>query len=399
MLECHGFSSRTFMRAVLAVCFLASALGLPASSALARRGDAVRPVGAEASGAAIAGEMGTHNGDAELLRNLEERLERQREDNQATQQALAALQARLREAEHTRRDDPAIYGLSTLVVLLLGTIAALLWRLAKLQKQRTWAREAHELSEFVSRPLKTSPLTSPSAPFSDATVSGVKSLATAPREPGSTTVPAAAPRVRRELTAEEVIDLEQQADFFIALGQEESAIDLLMGHVRSSGGTSPMPYLKLLEIYRRRSDGDAYERIRERFNRRFNGQAPAWEVDSREGRALESYAAVVTRLQAAWQAPAQVVDLLSSLLFRRDSSEQPFELPAYEELLFLYAIARDVLEHAVNPDGVDLLLPLGGEEEPSAIVHAEVSRAPDAWLEAPAVDLELDLDARARSTR
>jgi hypothetical protein len=160
-----------------------------------------------------------------------------------------------------------------------------------------------------------------------------------------------------------------------------------------------MPYLKLLEIYRRRSDGDAYERIRERFNRRFNGQAPAWEVDPREGRALDSYAAVVTRLQATWQAPAQVVDLLSSLLFRRDSSEQPFELPAYEELLFLYAIARDVLEHAVNPDGVDLLLPLGGEEEPSAIVHAEVSRAPDAWLEAPAVDLELDLDARARSTR
>ena len=58
----------------------------------------------------------------------------------------------------------------------------------------------------------------------------------------------------RELSVEELIDLEQQADFFVVLGQDEAAIDLLMEHVRSSGGASPMPYLKLLEIYRRRGD-------------------------------------------------------------------------------------------------------------------------------------------------
>ena len=37
---------------------------------------------------------------------------------------------------------------------------------------------------------------------------------------------------------DELIDLEQQAEFFLVLGEEESAIDLLMSHLRSSGGTS-----------------------------------------------------------------------------------------------------------------------------------------------------------------
>src|SRR5205814_1379472 len=156
--------------------------------------------------------------------------------------------------------------------------------------------------------------------------------ASAVREAAQTTVPAAA-RVQRELSADELIDLEQQADFFVALGQEDAAIDLLMGHVRSSGGTSPMPYMKLLEIYRRRSDGDAYERIRERFDRRFNARAPAWESDPRKARALESYPAIVERLTAAWPTPTQAIDLLQSLLFRRDSSDETFELPAYDALL------------------------------------------------------------------
>src|SRR6185369_12997803 len=70
----------------------------------------------------------------------------------------------------------------------------------------------------------------------------------------------------RPVSAEELIDLEQQAEFFVVLGQDEAAIDLLVGHLRDSGGTSPLPYLKLLEIYRRRGERESYERTRERFN-------------------------------------------------------------------------------------------------------------------------------------
>ena len=45
------------------------------------------------------------------------------------------------------------------------------------------------------------------------------------------------------------MDLEQQVDFFMVLGQQEAAVDLLVGHIRNTGGTSPVAYLKLLEIY------------------------------------------------------------------------------------------------------------------------------------------------------
>ena len=180
----------------------------------------------------------------------------------------------------------------------------------------------------------------------------------------------------RELSVEELIDLEQQADFFVVLGQDEAAIDLLMGHVRSSGGASPMPYLKLLEIYRRRGERDAYERIRERFNRRFNAYAPDWEVDPREGRALEDYSAVMGRLQAAWPEPLQAMGLLEALLFTRDSSDQAFDLPAFGELLFLYSQARDLAERQAERSGVDLLLPLATSKEPSVVEAARHSPSP-----------------------
>src|SRR6185295_12814544 len=96
----------------------------------------------------------------------------------------------------------------------------------------------------------------------------------------------------RELSVEELLDLEQQADFFIALGQEDAAVDLLMSHLRSAGGQSPLPYTKLLEIYKRQGDRSAYERTRARFNRRFNAYAPDWEPGPAGGRALEDYAPV-----------------------------------------------------------------------------------------------------------
>ena len=82
------------------------------------------------------------------------------------------------------------------------------------------------------------------------------------------------------------------------LGQDDAAIDLLMGHIRSSGGTSPLPYLKLLEIYRRQGDRESYERTRERFNHRFNAYAPDWDSDLQHGRSLDEYPGVMQRLQA-----------------------------------------------------------------------------------------------------
>ncbi len=184
----------------------------------------------------------------------------------------------------------------------------------------------------------------------------------------------------RELSIEELIDLEQQAEFFVVLGQDEAAIDLLMGHVRSDGGTSALPYLKLLEIYKRRGGREAYERIRDRFNRRFNAYAPEWDADLQQGRALVDYPDIAGQLQQLWPQPEPTMQALDALLFRRNETDTTFELPAYRELLFLYSVARDLAEHgAAGPDGeVDLLLPLGEAALSGPISHPmEVTRPLD----------------------
>ncbi len=162
----------------------------------------------------------------------------------------------------------------------------------------------------------------------------------------------------RDVSIEELIDLEQQAEFFIVLGQDDAAVDLLVDYLRSTGGGSPMPYLKLLEIYRRRGDREAYERTRARFNHRFNAYAPDWDSGDVDGRLLEDYPAIVGRLQQAWGSPIDAMAELESLLFRKSRGEL-FDMPAYRDVLFLYAMARDLMDREpVDTGTVDVLLPI-----------------------------------------
>ncbi|MDP9045186.1 MAG: hypothetical protein M3O01_10330, partial [Pseudomonadota bacterium] len=201
------------------------------------------------------------------------------------------------------------------------------------------------------------------------------------------------PEPPRELSVEELIDLEQQAEFFVVLGQDDAAIELLMNHVRSDGGISPLPYLKLLEIYRRLGDRDAYHRIRERFNRRFNAYAPDWESDLQQGRTLLDYPDTLARLQGLWSAPGRVMETLDASLFRRNHTDETFDLPAYRELLFLYSVARDLAEHdGVAPTArVDVLLPLGDlGEEPIARLSATTQ--PGDFQTSDMMTLPVDLD-------
>ena len=174
----------------------------------------------------------------------------------------------------------------------------------------------------------------------------------------------------RDVSIEELIDLEQQAEFFVVLGQDDAAIDLLSEHLRSTGGGSPLPYLKLLEIHHRRDEREAYERIRGRFNHRFNAYAPEWGLDLGHGRSLDDYGGVLPRLQQVWTRPLDAMAELEALLFRKSRGEL-FDLPAYREVLFLYSLARDLLDREAADTGhVDLLLPIadGGEFSSTAPV-------------------------------
>jgi hypothetical protein len=346
------------------------------------------------------------------MKDMEAEVARLRADSKAQTDALVELRKQLAQ-DRSRGGEPG-WLMPTLMALagLLGATALWLWWKLKQQQQvRVMQRDAwyerapassiapsvhsaqdadaddsdlrgttpSRIPSTLPPPVVSKPKPPPapqSAPsMFDTKAGGLDSMISPPTMPAHTmvTLPSAGVRIDddeavRAVSVDEQIDLEQQADFFIALGHDESAIDLLMAHLRSTGGGTPLPFLKLLEIHRRRGDRDAYERTRVRFNQRFNSVAPDWQADPKAGRTLEDYPLVVGRIQAAWPTPLDAMAELEALLFRRGAGSEMFELPAYQEVLFLYQTARDLHQQSQPEAGsdVDVLLPITTDMAPLA---------------------------------
>jgi hypothetical protein len=334
--------------------------------------------------------------EQDRLKAMETALLKLRSDSQATQKLLTDMQLRVRAAEASRYANPLVYLLLALCLALAAGLAAMWWLRRRDRRSAAWwtppleaaaapLPSAHE----PSAPLPAYEAAPEPSPRYEAMAPAYSPAPTPSSRPAETDAGVMEPR--RPMSAEELIDLEQQAEFFVVLGQDDAAIDLLMGHVRSTGGVSPLPYLKLLEIYRRRGEREPYDRIRERFNRRFNAYAPEWDVDPELGLSLEGYPEVMTRLQDAWDRPSQAMALLDASLFRRDAGPT-FDVPAYRELLFLYGTARDLAERDVSPDGVDFLLPLGDSEASTYTPVAATGSAPPAAAATFSLDLDVSTD-------
>ncbi|HET7794072.1 MAG TPA: hypothetical protein VFL64_11875 [Rhizobacter sp.] len=338
--------------------------------------------------------------EQERLKAMEATLLKLRTDSEATQKSLFEMQQRVRAAEASRYANPLVYLLLFLCTLLAAGLAGMWWLRRRDRLAGAWwtppadgavaaepvvaAAVAEEVDLAPLPPPESAPMPAPRpepvppmfAPLSPSTPAPLRSAEPEAAEP------------RRPMSAEELIDLEQQAEFFVVLGQDDAAIDLLMGHVRSTGGVSPLPYLKLLEIYRRRGEREPYDRMRERFNRRFNAYAPEWDVDPEMGLSLEGYPEVMSRLQRAWASPSQAMELLDASLFRRDAGPT-FDVPAYRELLFLYGMSRDLAERDTGPDGVDLLLPF--DDSQPASTFTSVPSTPYQPPVPPSFSLDLDV--------
>jgi hypothetical protein len=355
------------------------------------------------------------------MRAMESDMARVRADAKIQTDALLQLQQQL-ALDRAQRDQPSpwLFVLLGVAALFAGLAAWLGWRLRK-QPQRVqanadwWDRGAPSVapstagppaSDFAPAQRSTKPaalqrVPSAPAPWSDIVESRsgeIDLLISPPTVPAPTpvTVPPTAPpeeEANRAMSVDEQIDLEQQADFFIALGHDDAAIDLLMAHMRSTGGGSPLPFLKLLEIHRRRGQREAYERTRIRFNQRFNSVAPEWQADPKAGRSLEDYKLAIGRIQRAWASPLDVMAELEALLFRRGPSAELFDLPAYQEVLFLYQLARDLHEAEGRSGGaadVDVLLPIGGRSAPVAAPEGTIVLRPE-FNDGEPVSLDLDL--------
>jgi pilus assembly protein FimV len=329
------------------------------------------PVAAAASAASTPEQLlasAAQNEQAQRIAQLEQSIAKMRADAEAAQARVASLQAELTSA----RETPAG---NRLAVILLGALAAvlalaalLLWQRQRRQSPQPqwWTPPDSGVPSAAPAVPSVAPAATPAVRVAEAgdrdTIAELRAPETRPVPRHMLEPPAPEPMVPpRELSVEELIDLEQQADFFVVLGQDEAAIDLLTSHIRSSGGTSPLPFLKLLEIYGRRGDRESYERTRDRFNRRFSAYAPEWGADLAQGKGLEDYPDVIERLVQTWSEPDRVMEAMDAWIFRRESQARTFDLPAYREVLFLYAIARDLLQTPVPADAAPPPVPQPGD--------------------------------------
>ena len=360
----------------------------------------------------------------ERLRTMEADMARVRAEAKAQTDVLLKVQQQL-ALDRAQREQPSplMMALLGLAAVLAAVAAWLGWRLHKQTQAASsradwWDRgpasvaaaqdsRAAEFAASQHSAFKASAaqrLPSAAAPWSDAPESRHSELdilispLTQPA-PTTVTIPSLAStstapdeEASRAMSVDEQIDLEQQADFFIALGHDDAAIDLLMAHMRSTGGSSPLPFLKLLEILRRRDQREAYERTRVRFNQRFNSVAPEWQADPKAGRKLDDYVLAMGRIQRAWPSPLDAMAELEALLFRRGAGAELFDLPAYQELLFLYQMARDLhgAEDSGGGDDVDVLLPIGGRSAPVAAPEGTIVLRPE-FNDGEPVSLDLDL--------
>ncbi len=378
------------------------ARGSAAASAAAAVQEAQLRVAAMAASAAIAEQaasaaIANAAAAAERLRALEQGLEKLRADAERDREQAAAIRSKLARAETAGRLTPWLVG----GMVLLAVLALWLWlRMRRLQREReaAWWAASRAAAKPPPNPPTLHPMT---LPPQVAPPPLVKPEATVIVKPATMRKPAfrdslfASQQEPRDVSIEELIDLEQQAEFFVVLGQEDAAIDLLVDHLRKTGGGSPMPYLKLLEIYRRRGDHEAYERTRARFNHRFNAYAPQWDADASEGRALEDYPAIVARLQQVWPVPLDAMAELEALLFRKARGEL-FDLPAYRDVIFLYSLARDLLDRESLESGkVDVLLPIsesGEHTQPMSLEDLPPAEDSDLMsLDQPTVPIDLDV--------
>lgn len=199
----------------------------------------------------------------------------------------------------------------------------------------------------------------------------------------------------RAVNAEELLDIRQQAEFFLALGQYDQATQILESRISEHGESSPLVYLDLLKIFHSLGRESQYLTLRDDFNLRFKGQLTEFATFHAEGKTLEDYPAALASISALWPS-AHVMGLIEDCIFRNpgEGRDQSFDLAAFRELLMLHAIARqlDAENRGATVSGhAPLTRSLKACAEP---VQGSLPSGAGHLPSGPALDIDLDLMAQ-----
>ncbi|WP_245783582.1 hypothetical protein [Paracidovorax konjaci] len=180
------------------------------------------------------------------------------------------------------------------------------------------------------------PSTTRSAPLVPAPVAPVPAAvppAPAPVAPSATRAPGPHP--------EDLFDIQQQAEFFVSVGEHDQAIGVLKQHIAAHGDTSAFAYLELLRLYHTLGRVESFNQLREKFHAQFNARVPEFAAFHRSGRTLQGFPEALAAIEAEWSSPA-VLGIIEGYLFRQADAPNAvqFDLAAYDDLLLLLAVAQ-----------------------------------------------------------
>jgi hypothetical protein len=157
----------------------------------------------------------------------------------------------------------------------------------------------------------------------------------------SAQAPGTQPGPLKAINTQEMLDVRQQAEFFMALGQHNEAVRLLESNIRGSADANPLVYLDLLKILHTLSRRADFETLREEFNLQFTGRIPEYADFLAEGNGLEAYEDICHQIMVLW--PTEyTIDFIEQCLVRmpEDDPEQGIDLEAFKDLLLLYGVLK-----------------------------------------------------------
>lgn len=151
----------------------------------------------------------------------------------------------------------------------------------------------------------------------------------------------------RHISMDPILDVRQQAEFFVSLGQTDRAMSILKKQISESIEPNPLVYLDLVGMYHSLGMKADFRDLRDIFHRLFNGVIPDFPAFNIPGRDLESYPEVVSVLTRLWPR-MDALAFLSACIFHDEQrmSRQTYELIAFKDLLMLHALADAVVDQS-----------------------------------------------------
>ena len=317
---------------------------------------------------------------AERLRGLEGEVSSLRSLSARHRAEIASARESLQGAQ-TQRHTSLL--LVTLLALLAGGSGAFLWhrsrRPAEAPAADSWYAPIEPWSDVkvveeerkpaaagVDHPVAVPPPVVAPPPVVKAAADPApvprKPVAAAPvLAPFQFTPPEAAPVAlahdpdRPGLKVDALQGAQQQAEFFASLGQVDEAVAVLTAYLEESRERPVLAYLELFRIYHGTGMRVEYEELQSKFRQGFGMDVASFGEYKDEPRELDLYLLPVTRIASAWPS-GRSQEIIEELLFKRPATPRDLlSLEAYRELIWLYSLGLEVLNHTGTPAGLQLL--------------------------------------------